>query len=194
MRPTTEVWKDVLDYEGHYQVSSLGRVKSVERIVLVKSGTRLIHERILKSEVCKSTGYAYVNLHKDGKLKHCTVHRLVALAFVDNPNNLPMVNHKDENRLNNSADNLEWITNEDNLSYSDAWHKGVKTRRTYMGKANPFYGKHHTDEIKEKCGKAIRGKIFVNDGSKEIAINPDELNSYLERGYKRGYIRNVKTK
>lgn len=73
---------------------------------------------------------------------------------------------------------------------------GVKQTepRDMHGENNPFYGKHHTDEIKELCGKAIRGKIFVNDGSKEIAINPDELNSYLERGYKRGYIRNVKTK
>lgn len=189
-RPTSEVWKDVFEYEGYYQVSSLGRVRSVERIVPVKSGTRLIHERILKSEICKSTGYAYVNLHKDGKLKHCTVHRLVALAFVDNPNNLPMVNHKDEDRLNNSADNLEWITNEDNLSYSDAWHKGVKNRRTYIGKDNPFYGKHHSDYVRmEKCGKATRGKIAVNDGIKRKMIKPEELDYYLSIGYERGNVK-----
>jgi len=189
MRPTKEVWKDVLDYEGHYKVSNLGRIKSLERVVQTKRGKRLVHERILKPEVSKSTGYAYVNLHKDGKLKHSTVHRIVALSFIENPNDLPMVNHKDENRLNNSVDNLEWITNDDNLRYSDAWHKGVNNRRDYKSSGNPFYGKHHTDEVKEKCGNATRGKIAVNDGIKRKMIKPEELDYYLSIGYTRGYVK-----
>ena len=162
-------------------------------MVSTNQGVRVVHERILKFEISKSTGYAYVNLHKDGKLKHTTIHRIVALAFIPNPDNLPMINHRDENKLNNSVDNLEWITNEDNLHYSDAWHKGVKNRRSYDGANNPFYGKHHTVSVREKCGSANRGKVFVNDGTQEFAIEKSELLTYLNQGYKKGYIRNAKT-
>ena len=143
-RPTI-IWKDIPEYEGLYQVSSNGLVKSMARYVNDKRlGKRFVPERVLKAELCKSTGYLYVNLNKNKMVKHCTVHRLVAQTFIPNPNNLPCVNHKDENPLNNCVDNLEWITNVDNLKYSDAWHKGVNNRRDYNGTENPFYGKRHS--------------------------------------------------
>ena len=101
-----EIWKDIKDYEGHYQVSNLSRVKSI------KFGK----ERILKQHINKG-GYYYVCLLKNGKHKNYYVHRLVAETFIDNPDNLPQVNHKDENKTNNNVVNLEWCTNKYNHNY-----------------------------------------------------------------------------
>lgn len=102
-----EIWKDVEGYEGLYQVSSLGRVKSFH----YHNGT---NERILKSNRNSSNGYDQVILVKDGHKKGVSVHRLVAIAFIKNPLNLPYVGHKDEDSSNNSSDNLEWVTQKDN--------------------------------------------------------------------------------
>lgn len=107
-----EYWKYIKGYEGLYQVSNFGRVKS----------NKFGKERILKP-FTNSTGYLLVSLCKDGKVKAFTVHRLVAEAFIDNPDNLPQVNHRDENKLNNNVDNLEWCTNEYNINY------GTRTER-----------------------------------------------------------------
>ena len=106
-----EIWKDVKDYEGHYQVSDKGRVKSV------KFGKEIF----LKQGSCR--GYLQVGLHKNGKYKTYKVHRLVAQAFIQNPNNLPEVNHLDENKENNCVDNLEWCDGKYNMNY------GTRTQR-----------------------------------------------------------------
>ena len=101
-----EVWKDIKGYEGHYQVSDKGRVKSV------KFGK----ERILKP-VRDTKGYLAVQLCKNGEIKRCFVHRLVAQTFIQNPNNLPHINHKDEDKTNNSVQNLEWCDSKYNNNY-----------------------------------------------------------------------------
>ena len=108
-----EIWKDIKGYEGLYQVSNLGRVKSLEKIDF--SG----HKRkckILKLALNRY-GYAYLTLSKNGNKKAYTVHRLVAESFIPNPNKLPFVNHKDENKSNNRVKNLEWCTHEYNINY-----------------------------------------------------------------------------
>ncbi|MEG1402888.1 NUMOD4 domain-containing protein [Bacteroides sp.] len=104
-----EVWKDIQGYEGLYQVSNLGRVKTLPR----KYGT----ERIRKPAIEKN-GYLQLLLCKDGVRKNYFVHRIVAEAFILNPNNYPTVNHIDKNKLNNQVPNLEWMTFEQNLRYS----------------------------------------------------------------------------
>ena len=101
-----EIWKDKKDYEGHYQVSNCGRVKSI------KFGK----ERILKL-ITDKCGYLKVNLYKNNIKKEYFVHRLVAEAFIPNTENLPEVNHKDENKLNNNAENLEWCDREYNCNF-----------------------------------------------------------------------------
>ena len=149
-------WKDIVGYEGHYQVSNTGKIRSVDRYIKDRRlGKRFAKGYILKPELSKN-GYLYVNLNKDGKIKHCTVHRIVAQAFIPNPYNLPCVNHKDENRGNNNADNLEWITNIGNLKYSNVWAKGVQNRRSYVGENNPFYGKQHSKEAKRKISERYK--------------------------------------
>lgn len=114
-----EIWKDIPDYEGLYQVSNLGRVKSLARI-MPNSGTYgnyfTVKEKILKPHLHK-TGYCSVKLSKNGKIYRITVHKLVATLFIKNPNNYPIINHKDENKSNNRADNLEWCTTKYNNNY-----------------------------------------------------------------------------
>ena len=102
-----EIWKDIKDYEGLYQVSNIGNVKSLARVVSHKiTGHRTIPERILKPN-SDGAGYLYVSLSKDGKKRNPKIHRLVAEAFIPNLENLPQVNHIDEDKSNNRVTNLE---------------------------------------------------------------------------------------
>ena len=112
-----EIWKDKKDYEGHYQVSNCGRVKSI------KFGK----EKILKL-IKDKDGYLQVTLCKNNIKKVYKVHRLVAEAFLDNPNNLPCINHKDENKLNNIVTNLEYCTYSYNSNYGTAIERRSKKR------------------------------------------------------------------
>lgn len=105
-----ERWKDVEGYEGLYQVSSCGRVKSLNYNHTGK-------EKIMKPNK-DTNGYLQVNLFKEGKSNTFLVHRLAAQAFLPNPLNLPQINHKDENKENNRLDNIEWCTNQYNCDYS----------------------------------------------------------------------------
>ena len=112
-----EIWKDYKNYEGLYQASNLGRMRSLDRWVKSKSGSvRLCKGKILK--LCTDKyGYLNVSLYKNNKVKTYLVHRIIAETFLPNTDNLPCVNHKDENPLNNVVSNLEWCTYSYNNSY-----------------------------------------------------------------------------
>lgn len=105
-----EIWKDVQGYEGLYQVSNLGRVKSLPKYHYKR-------ERILKP-TDNGNGYKIVGIRENGRRLNFYVHRLVATAFVPNPKRLGYVNHKDYNKDNNMASNLEWCTQKENVNYS----------------------------------------------------------------------------
>lgn len=107
-----EVWKDIPGFEGAYQVSNLGRIKSF----MAKHVKGKPDEYILKLPLANN-GYYQVYLYNGKTKRKLLVHRIVAMAFIENPNNLPQVNHKDENRLNNCVDNLEWCDNVYNNRY-----------------------------------------------------------------------------
>ena len=111
-----EVWKPVPGYEGLYEVSDAGRVRSLGRFVRCDRGKRWIKGVIL-IPVRVNGGYLIVNLCKDGTMKACKIHRLVAHVFLSNPDNLPEVNHKDEVKTNNCVDNLEWCDSKYNNNY-----------------------------------------------------------------------------
>ena len=109
-----EIWKDKKDYEGHYQVSNFGRVTSI------KFGKEILLKQKIKG------GYCSVNLSKNGIIKTYYVHRLVAEAFIPNPNNYKEVNHKDECKTNNVVTNLEWCDRKYNQNYGTRTEKCSK--------------------------------------------------------------------
>ena len=110
MSKIVEEWRPVVGYEGLYEVSDWGNVRSVDRMVKSKgSGERLVTGRLLKQYTDKD-GYKRVGLHRNHKQVVVGVHQLVARAFIDNPDNLPIIDHIDSHRDNNMADNLRWFT------------------------------------------------------------------------------------
>lgn len=120
---TNEVWKPIKGYEGRYEVSNLGNVRSLPVVRYQPSSHKdvMMYKRHPGKKLTPTEnghGYLLVGLYDGGKGKNHYIHRLVAEAFVNNPDNLPNVNHKDFNRSNNSADNLEWVTQKENTMYS----------------------------------------------------------------------------
>ena len=103
----TEIWKPIKGYEGYYEVSNLGNIFSIRRNIIVKP-------------YINQTGYYMVNLWFKCKQDKRLISRLVAEAFIENPENKPVINHKDGNRLNNFVDNLEWCTQSENLKHAYA--------------------------------------------------------------------------
>lgn len=145
-----EIWKDIVGYEGLYQVSNLGRVRSVEKEVWLGHGKGFVKrfpERVIAQH--KVGGYWYVSLSKDSKKQLKRVHRLVAEAFIPNPDpeHKTQVGHKDEknlktsNECNNNVENLEWVTPKENCSMP-------KWKERTSGENGSFYGRHHSEETK----------------------------------------------
>lgn len=167
-----EIWKDIEGYEGIYQVSNLGRVKSIARKVKYSRGNHSYYqyqqERLLSANQ-KSNGYLECSLYKDSKRTHKYIHRLVADAFIDNPNNLPVVNHIDEDKQNNKVDNLEWCTVSYNNTYGTRIDRKVK---------NTDYRKNSRKIIGEKNN--IRIVFYSIVAAKKITnINRSSIESVL---------------
>lgn len=153
------VRKAVKGYEGYYEVDQFGRIYSVDRVISVNDNGRQ-YGKPLKAKQMKQTmhskGYKTVSLTKDGKTKGMFVHRIVAEAFIPNEENLPMVNHKDEDKTNNFVENLEWCTASYNRTYGNAVEKQAKKLR----------GKKHTEEHKAKISTSMK-KHFCSYGERK---------------------------
>lgn len=109
-----EIWKDIEEYNGMYQVSNLGRVRGVDRYVPnTTKSSRLVTGRLLR-DANNGRGYRYVTISFNHKRSNHYVHRLVATAFIPNPDNKGQVNHKDFNKANNAESNLEWVSHREN--------------------------------------------------------------------------------
>ena len=122
-----EIWKDIKGYEGLYQISNEGRVRSLDKWMPHRFGKQFI-KGIIKKQKINKYGYFTVNLKKDDVLKTYNVHRLVAQTFIPNPDNLPQVNHKDECKTNNRLENLEWCTSKYNVNYGTGIKRMAKSR------------------------------------------------------------------
>lgn len=150
-----EVWKDIEGYEGYYQISSLGKVKSLKNNKVRK----LIEDR---------DGYLWVALYKNKKQRIFFVHRLVAKCFIENNINKPQVNHKDENKQNNKVDNLEWVTAKENINYGTRTHKASQKHN----KPIRVIYRDGTYEIWESA------TIFAN----EFGLNRDSISDNIRSG------------
>lgn len=190
MEEHIEIWKDIPEYEGLYQVSNLGKVKSLY----------FGKEKILKPSKNKD-GYLHVNLWKNGKPKSFTSHKIVALAFIPNIQNLPQINHKNEIKTDNRVENLEWVSPKENCNYGT-----IKERKSekMKGVNNPMYGKKRTAKTKKKIGESLKKPIlqFTKDmvfirefdsaksASEELNINSSNIAQCCKNRYKTagGYV------
>lgn len=155
-----EIWRDIPGYEGKYQVSNTGEIRSLKfgKIKILKQYT----------DKC---GYNFLILSENGKRKNYFVHRSVAMTFIPNPNNLPQVNHKDENKANNCVDNLEWCSRKYNMNYGT---RNERASKRMCGENNPNYGKTFSEETKKKMSETRKGKD--NPNAKPILMYDREGN------------------
>lgn len=128
-----EIWENIKGYEGIYQVSNLGNIKSVNHYVMNNGIKQLRKGNVLKKNI-NVWGYEGVVLYKNGIGKRHTVHRLVANAFINNPDNKKEINHIDGNKLNNCVSNLEWCTRSENMKHS--YRTGLEKTPILSGKDN----------------------------------------------------------
>ena len=161
---TRPKWKDIVGYENEYQINQFGEIRTL------KNSPKLKKYDVLKPQISKRNGYVYQMLYKNGKEKLLRVHRLVAMAFLPNPNNLPQVNHKDGNKQNNSVDNLEWCEQSDNMKH--AYKNGLQTPSENQRKAII-----NTNKLKQKkvCqikdGEVINTFSGISEASRQTKIS-----------------------
>ena len=136
-----EIWRDVKEYEGKYQVSNTGNVKSLNYNNTGKEG-------IMKPQD-NGDGYLFVQLCKEGKVKNCRINRLVAQAFLDNPEGYTDVNHKDEDKTNNCVENLEWCDRSYNINY------GTRNKKAGKRISEKLKGRKLAEEHKKKLSKPV---------------------------------------
>lgn len=166
-----EIWKTI-DGFSSYQVSNYGRIKSVSRIVKNKYSTRKIEEKILTPKIGTNGYYSYPLGNDDGVRKSVSIHRLVAKAFIPNPNNLPCVNHKDENKLNNEVANLEWCTYSYNNNYNNRKEREIKTQQ----ETSP---KNKAINQLSKNGKIIATFISLREAQRETNIPHNNISEVI---------------
>ena len=176
----SEIWKDIEGYEGIYQVSNIGRIKSFDRMVSNKGKPYIIKGKIMAQYVRRSKnlkqgdGYFAVGLRKEKKQKGYFVHRIIALAFIPNPLNKPTVNHKDGNKLNNNINNLEWATHQENTKH--AWKNGLCYSNSVHGE------EHYRSKLTENDVLFIRECSETNEMSTlELSIKYDVSRSHINR-------------
>lgn len=198
-----EVWKDIEGYEGLYQVSNLGRIKSLEKTYSGINGTSIHRSEFIMKMSCVD-GYMKIRLHKDGKVENHRVHRLVAKAFIPNPENKPQVNHintiKTDNRVwineDGSIDyeksNLEWCTGKENannpLTIQHFKNTGIHPPKSIIKLTQDGYMLEHYKSIKEvekdgichrSIGKVLQGLRKTTGGYKWVEYEPSLYQFYL---------------
>lgn len=170
-----EIWKDIKNYEGLYQCSNFGQIRSLDRYVKEHNGKSQFRKgQIIKPRKNKN-GYLQLALNKDSNRKMKYVHIIIAETFIENKENLKTVNHKDGNKLNNCVDNLEWVSYSENNKHS---YKELKRSKATEGATpKPVYIIDTQDKIL-KCYNSI------TDTSKEIGLSHTQINRYIHSNKK----------
>lgn len=158
-----ETWENIKGYETYYKISNLGRVKSLAKTITRKDGeVKNLSEKIIKPFLTKK-GYKQIVLTKDGDKKKHYIHRLVAQAFIPNPNNLPEVNHINEDKLDNAVENLEWLSRLDNMR-----HGTLQARRAEKAKK--------TVEVLDSAGTVLEVCKGIVDTAKKYNTSAYSIN------------------
>lgn len=151
----TETWRDIQGFDGKYQVSDCGRIRG--------------RKGIMKPSISR-TGYPHITLSKNGKRYDCNIHRLVAEAFIPNPNKLPLVNHKDEVKINNCVENLEWCSYSYNTNYGSSPAKISKAlRKRYVNRDN------HPNSRNVMCIETGKQWCCVKSAGEEMGIDSSSI-------------------
>lgn len=177
-----EVWKDVSGYEGFYRISNLGRIKSL------KPGTRIKDKSGYLTPSVREDGYNIVTLYKNRSRKKWLVHRLVALHFVDNPKGYPHINHMDENKSNNRADNLEWCDIKYNNRYGTAIARKIETSSIPVAQV----AENNTIIAVYKSARIASSVTGVGYSSIQLACRMFD-NFYTAKGYRWKYLSKTET-
>lgn len=207
-----EIWKDIIGYETLYQVSNIGRVRSLDRVIIKSNGVAQFFKGKIIKPIENTDGYFQVKLCKNGSSHTIRVHQIVAQHFLDKPmcknNNVYEVNHKDFNRKNNNVNNLEWVTHTENINYSAKSNNYKK--RNYYGKNNPNYGNHKlsafyknnpeiakekTSRPKQLNGRAVKIELYDSNMNyiKTFEWIGGCANYLIENGYTKTTIKNIRT-
>lgn len=163
-----EVFLDIKGFESDYQISNYGRVRSLNY-------NHTGETRVLKPKK-RRDGYLQIDLYKNGKHNYYRVHRLVAEAFIPNPYGLPFVNHKDECKSNNRADNLEWCDRKYNVNYGTAIERRTEKQRNDPNQSKRVYQY-------AKSGSFVRSYPSLHEAARQTGINNGHISACC-RGYK----------
>jgi hypothetical protein len=183
-----EEWRDIPHYEGLYQVSNLGQIRSIDRVVRRGIGTTKMLKGIILNPLFQRNGYMFVILSKNGKTKRMAIHRAVALAFIPNPDNKSEVNHINEDKRDNRVSNLEWITIHDNRCYGTRIERGI-ANRDQTGKKNGMFGRKGAMNPQSRkilqydlSGNFIREYENIRIAAEMTNSNPSSI-SRVAKGY-----------
>ena len=185
----SEIWKPVVGYEGLYEVSSLGRVRSVDRNIVHKNGSIHFKKGVVLRPCINENGYFAVALCRGGYSKTIRLHRIVATAFIENPENKPDVDHIDTNRLNCVASNLRWVTRKENLrnpnstphyrmsaskEYGSGW-KAIETRNRNKSKGAEVPVVQYTMD-----GVFIKRFRSIAEAARETGVQDASIHLFLK--------------
>ena len=174
-----EIWKNIEGYEGLYQVSNLGNVKSLK--FGPRNHAKQWDEKLLKIGIT-NCGYCKVQLHKDGRSQMKYVHRLVAEAFLPNPQNKPQINHIDGDKTNNLLSNLEWCSPGENQSHAIA--KGLRSLSPMVGKHGDKNPLSRSIIQCDLSGKPIRRWASISDAAEALGVNRSSISNCLNGRHK----------
>jgi hypothetical protein len=155
VNPSQEIWKDIVGYENKYQISSWGRLRNTNGMM---------------KPMIASNGYLVACLWKNNKQRKFVMHRIVAQAFLENPQNYKEINHIDEDKTNNRVENLEWCSHKYNMNYGKLKEK--------ISKANS--GKTASVDTRLKLSQNSKGRIWVNNGQTEKLIKEGNKTEYYQ--------------